>query len=62
MCLFRRGTGAAAAAAGGFSIVAWGQANPFWFQMGVNLAKTSGADLFAQVALEKKPVDQATLK
>jgi hypothetical protein len=43
---------------GGFSISAWGQANPFWFQMGINLAKCSGADLFSQVALEKKSIDQ----
>ncbi len=53
-----RSAGSTAAAAGGFGILAWGQANPFWFQMGINLAKCSGADLFTQVALEKKSVDQ----
>ena len=58
VCLINRHAGTAAVAAGGFSITAWGQANPFWFQMIFNLAKCSGADLFTQVALEKKTPDQ----
>jgi len=55
---------AKAAGAGGIgaAITAWGQANPFWFQMIINLAKCSGADFFAQIALEKKPLDQVDFK
>jgi hypothetical protein len=58
VCLINRHAGTTAGAAGRFSITAWGQANPFWFQMIINLAKCSGADLFTQVALEKKTPDQ----